>query len=85
VTVDAHVPTLPHVALFWENSIPLGGYYFQHRTKGPAMYITVLSPGKWDHWRDDWLIMQAEVHDRLEMPTVVPTGSRNRWEKVPDL
>jgi hypothetical protein len=25
---------------------PINGYYFQHRTKGLAMYITALTPGK---------------------------------------
>jgi hypothetical protein len=32
---------------------PLGSYYFQHRTKGPSVYIDALNPGKWDHWRED--------------------------------
>jgi hypothetical protein len=45
------------VHLFWRfhmlrsskrNPAPLGGYYFQHRIKGPSMYIVALSPGKWD-------------------------------------
>jgi hypothetical protein len=26
-------------------------------------HIATLTFGKWDHWRDDWVIMQAEVHD----------------------
>jgi hypothetical protein len=25
----------------------LGGYYFQHRMKGPSKYIAALSPGRW--------------------------------------
>jgi hypothetical protein len=33
---------------------PIGGYYFQHRTKGPVVYITALTPSKWDHWRDKY-------------------------------
>jgi hypothetical protein len=49
------------------------------------MYITTLSPGKWDRWRDDWVIMQVEVHDRLEMLTATSMGSHNGWEKVPNL
>jgi hypothetical protein len=31
------------------------------------------------------VIMQAEVHDRLELPTAMPMGSRNSWEKVSNL
>jgi hypothetical protein len=41
------------------------------------VYITALSPDKWDHWRDDWVIMEAEVHDRLELPIGTLTGHRN--------
>jgi hypothetical protein len=44
-----------------------------------------LNPGKWDHWMDDWVIMQAEVHDQLELMTAVPTASRNGRERVPNL
>jgi hypothetical protein len=32
-----------------KRSSPISGYYFQHRTMGPAVYITALIPGKWDH------------------------------------
>jgi hypothetical protein len=35
----------------------LGGYYFQHRTKGPSKYITALSPGRWERWRDELKLM----------------------------
>jgi hypothetical protein len=31
---------------------PIDGYYFQHTTKGPTVYIAALNPSKWDHWRD---------------------------------
>jgi hypothetical protein len=64
---------------------PIGGYYFQHRTKGPAVYIATLIPGKWDHWRDDWVIMLEEAHDWMELPTTTLMGHRSGWEKVPDL
>jgi hypothetical protein len=30
-----------------------GGYYFQHRMKGSLKYLTALSPGRWEHWRED--------------------------------
>jgi hypothetical protein len=35
----------------------LSGYYFQHRTKGPSKYITTLSPNRWQHWREDWVLV----------------------------
>jgi hypothetical protein len=68
-----------------KKSTPIGSYYFQHRTKGPAVYITALIPGKWDHWRDDWVVMQEDVHDRLELPTAALMGHRSGWEKVLNL
>jgi hypothetical protein len=33
---------------------PIGGYYFQHMTKGLVVYITALTPSKWDRWRDKY-------------------------------
>jgi hypothetical protein len=32
---------------------PISGYYFQHRVKGPAPYISTITPRKWDRWRQD--------------------------------
>jgi hypothetical protein len=58
---------------------PISGYCFQHRTKSLAVYIATLTPGKWDSWRDDLVIMQAEVYDWLVLPTAVPMGHRIGW------
>jgi hypothetical protein len=82
------------VRLFWHFHVlrssrripaPLGGYYFQHRTKGPSMYITTLRLSKWDHWREDWVIMQIDAHNWLELSTTAPMGHRSDWENVLDL
>jgi hypothetical protein len=35
----------------------LGGYYFQHRAKGFSKYLAALNPGKWEHWRQDWVLV----------------------------
>jgi hypothetical protein len=40
----------------------LGGYYFQHRMKGHFKYITALSPGRWERWREDWVLVQTDAH-----------------------
>jgi hypothetical protein len=64
---------------------PIGSYYFQHGTKSPPVYITTLTPDKWDRRRDGCVIMQAEVHDQLELSTAAPTGYRSGWENVPNL
>jgi hypothetical protein len=44
-----------------------------------------LIPGKWDRCKDDWVIMQVDVHDRLELPARAPMSKRGGWEKVPGL
>jgi hypothetical protein len=43
----------------------------------------VISPDKWDRWREDWTIVRADLHDHLVFSTGVPTGNRALWEKHP--
>jgi hypothetical protein len=61
----------------------IGGYYFQHRTKGPPRYIPALSPDKWDHWREDWVLVQPNTHERSVLPTAVPMALCADWEQDP--
>jgi hypothetical protein len=35
----------------------IGGYYFQRWTQDHACYITPVSPGKWERWRNDWALV----------------------------
>jgi hypothetical protein len=63
----------------------IGGYYFQQQTKGPSKYIAALTPGRWDHWREDWVLMQTEAHKRLALPTAASTAPRADWEQDPNL
>jgi hypothetical protein len=35
----------------------IGGYYFTRRTQGPSRYIAPVSPGRWERWREDWVLM----------------------------
>jgi hypothetical protein len=51
----------------------LSGYYFQHQMKGSLKYITALSPGRWEHWRVEWVLVQADAHERLTLLTTAPT------------
>jgi hypothetical protein len=62
----------------------LGGYYFQHRGKSSATYISPFALGKWDRWRHDWVIVRADTHDRRDLPSNAPTNRRTFWEKVPE-
>jgi hypothetical protein len=64
---------------------PIGTYYFHLQAKGPAVYITAITPGKWDCWREDWVNMRANAHDRLVLPTEAPMGKRDSWVEVPRL
>jgi hypothetical protein len=57
-------------------------YYFQLRAKGSVVYIAAVSPGKWDRWREDWVIVRADPHDRLLLPTGAPTGKCDHWEET---
>jgi hypothetical protein len=49
------------------------------------VYIVPISPSKWDCWREDWMIVRADVHDLLVLPTKSRTARRNDWEEVPKL
>jgi hypothetical protein len=59
----------------------LGGYYFQHQTKGSSKYIAALSPGRWERWRDDWVLVQTDAHERLMLPTAAPMTLHVHWEQ----
>jgi hypothetical protein len=63
----------------------IGGYYFARRTQDPSWYIAPVSLGRWERWREDWVLMQADAHDRLVIPAAAPTLNRAEWEKDPDL
>jgi hypothetical protein len=63
----------------------IGGYYFARRTQGPSRYIAPISPGRWERWREDWVLMQADAHDRLVIPAAAPTLNRAEWGKDPGL
>jgi hypothetical protein len=63
----------------------ISGHYFQRWTPGHARYITPVSLGRWERWREDWALVQADVHDRLTLPGGGPTLDHIEWGKDPDL
>jgi hypothetical protein len=63
----------------------IGGHYFQRRTPGHACYIAPVSPDRWERWRGDWALVQADVHDRLALPVSGPTLDHTEWGKDPGL
>jgi hypothetical protein len=82
------------VRLFWRffvlkavsPRLPLiGGYYFQRRTPGHARYIALISPSRCEQWREDWVLVLVDVHDRLALPVGSPTLDRTEWGKDPGL
>jgi hypothetical protein len=63
----------------------IGSHYFQRRTLGHARYIAPVSPGRWERWREDWALLQVDVHDRLALPIGGLTLDRIEWVKDPGL
>jgi hypothetical protein len=63
----------------------IGGYYFARRTQGPSRYIAPVSSGRWERWREDWVLKQADAHDRLVIPAATPMLNRVEWGKDPGL
>jgi hypothetical protein len=63
----------------------LDGYYFQHQMKGSSKYLAALSPDRWERWREDWVLVQAEAHEQLTLPTAAPMPPRVDWEQDPGL
>jgi hypothetical protein len=63
----------------------IGGYYFARRTQGPSRYIAPVSPGRWERWREDWVLIQVDAHDRVMIPAAAPTLNCAEWGKDPRL
>jgi hypothetical protein len=59
----------------------IDGHYFQRQTPGHARYIAPISPGRWERWREDWALVQEDIHDRLALPVGGPTLDRIEWRK----
>jgi hypothetical protein len=53
--------------------------------KGSLKYLTALSPGRWERWREDWVLVQADAHERLTLLTAALRGPRVDWEQDLDL
>jgi hypothetical protein len=79
------------VTLFWmfhvlrwskKGSGLIGAYYFHIRAKGLSTYITPISSGKWDRWREDWVVVRTDIHDRLVLSTESPTAKKTAWEET---
>jgi hypothetical protein len=74
-------PTIPLFRLFhvlhWveKGMNPIDKYYFQLWAWGSVAYIVAISTGKWDRWRENWVIMRADPHDHLVFPTGAPIGN----------
>jgi hypothetical protein len=49
------------------------------------VYIAPISPDKWDHWREDWVVIWADIHDRLVLSTESPMAMKIAWEEIPKL
>jgi hypothetical protein len=75
-----------HVLRWSKNASSLiGAYYFQLWATSLIAYITPITHGKWDRWRQDRVIIRADIHDRLALPTESPTVKHSDWEETPKL
>jgi hypothetical protein len=63
----------------------IGGHYIQRQTPSHACYIMPTSPNRWERWREDWALVQADVHDWLALPVGGLTLDRTEWGKDPGL
>ncbi|XP_025791731.1 fibrous sheath CABYR-binding protein-like [Panicum hallii] len=45
-----------------------------------SSYISTFSSSKWEDWREGWVIVEADPHDRLELPTRGPQSDRSTWK-----
>jgi hypothetical protein len=91
---EMFVGVRPSVWLFWHFFVmkaarlhpPLiDGYYFQCWMQNLSRYIAPVSLGRWERWRDDWALVQADAHDRHVLPAAALTLDRIEWGKDPDL
>jgi hypothetical protein len=89
---EMFVGVRPSVRLFWwfhvlcpRNRQPprLGSYYFQHRMKSPSKYLAALSPSRWEHWREDWVLGQADAHEQLTLTTAALTTPASTGSRIP--
>jgi hypothetical protein len=40
-----------------------------------------ISPGRWERWREDWALVQADAHDRLALPVGSPAAATTEDEE----
>jgi hypothetical protein len=63
----------------------IGTYYFQLWAKGSFAYIMLISSSKWDRRREDWVVVRADLHNRLVLLTESPMAKKATWEVIPKL
>ncbi|KAJ1293560.1 hypothetical protein BS78_01G077800 [Paspalum vaginatum] len=55
------------------SSTEIGRYYFLLKgSGGRSTYLPTFASAKWEHWRNDWVIVRAEPNDRLALPDSSP-------------
>ncbi|KAJ1268715.1 hypothetical protein BS78_07G156400 [Paspalum vaginatum] len=64
------------VRCFGRSSTEIGRYYFLLKgSGGRSTYLPTFASAKWEHWRNDWVIVRAEPNDRLALPDSSPDAS----------
>ncbi|KAJ1296110.1 hypothetical protein BS78_01G273800 [Paspalum vaginatum] len=58
------------------SSTEIGRYYFLLKgSGGRSTYLPTFASAKWEHWRNDWVIVRAEPNHRLALPDSSPDAS----------
>ncbi|KAJ1260069.1 hypothetical protein BS78_10G203500 [Paspalum vaginatum] len=58
------------------SSTEISRYYFLLKgSGGRSTYLPTFASAKWEHWRNDWVIVRAEPNDRLALPDSSPDAS----------
>nr|BAC84273.1 hypothetical protein [Oryza sativa Japonica Group] len=67
-----------------QQSVVVGGCYFQPRAGVMGQYIETHLRKKWDDWKRDWFYTALPDHLRLRLPTGPPERSAG-WLAVSEL
>jgi hypothetical protein len=82
VAISTPVATVPHAALGREGDESDWPLLLPALSQGTGCVHHDYYPAKWDYWREDWVIVPTDRHDRPVLPTRAPTGNRDHWEKT---
>jgi hypothetical protein len=67
---------VPHAAVVQEGLRPDRRLLLPDPGQGGGHVHHAISSGKWDRWKEDWVVVRADVHDHLVLPTMSLTAKK---------